>query len=96
MRCCFSAGVSVQSELSTVFGVAVERENWRGLFSLVGSSAVQRTNEQIVEHHYIRYREENRSGYMNVGGEGRGEEGKSSALLSKSDDEGGTSIHSSR
>jgi hypothetical protein len=39
-RCCLSAGVSVQSELSTVFGVAAERENWRGLFSLVGSSAV--------------------------------------------------------
>jgi hypothetical protein len=33
---------------------------------------------------------------MTVGGEGRGEEGESSALLSKSDDEGGTSIHSSR
>ena len=50
-RCCLSAGVSVQSVLSTTFGVAVERENWRGLFSFVGSSAVQREgrNERMVE-----------------------------------------------
>src|SRR5579863_3351882 len=39
-RCCLSAGVSVQSVLSTFLGGAVDRENWRGLLSFVGSSAV--------------------------------------------------------
>jgi hypothetical protein len=40
IRCYRSAGVSVQSELSTFFAGAAERANWRGLSFVVSSAKV--------------------------------------------------------